>query len=71
MSKSMHHSKIFFQGYQDAFPVVPFGCSENQATLEEFISKAKAALVSVGIIRDPVMGKLFYKLFCIVAKLEV
>ncbi|KAF8692024.1 hypothetical protein HU200_039971 [Digitaria exilis] len=41
---------------QDAFPVVPFGCSENQATLEEFITKAKAALVSVGIIRDPVMG---------------
>ncbi|KAG0522949.1 hypothetical protein BDA96_07G081700 [Sorghum bicolor] len=40
---------------QDAFPVVPFGCSENQATLEEFITKAKAALVSVGIIRDPIM----------------
>ncbi|CAL5011046.1 unnamed protein product [Urochloa decumbens] len=40
---------------QDAFPVVPLGCSENQATLEEFITKAKAALVSVGIIRDPVM----------------
>jgi len=40
---------------QDAFPVVPLGCSENQANLEEFITKAKAALVSVGIIRDPVM----------------
>ncbi|CAO2168418.1 unnamed protein product [Urochloa humidicola] len=40
---------------QDAFPVVPLGCSENLATLEEFITKAKAALVSVGIIRDPVM----------------
>ncbi|XP_020401317.1 protein FORGETTER 1 isoform X1 [Zea mays] len=40
---------------QDAFPVVPFECSENQATLEEFITKAKAALVSVGIIRDPIM----------------
>ncbi|OEL13043.1 Protein strawberry notch-like protein 1, partial [Dichanthelium oligosanthes] len=40
---------------QDAFPVVPLGCSENLATLEEFITKAKAALVSVGIIRDPAM----------------
>jgi len=40
---------------QDAFPVVPLGCSESQANLEEFITKAKAALVSVGIIRDPVM----------------
>ena len=36
---------------------MPFGCSENQATLEEFITKAKAALVSVGIIRDPIMCK--------------
>jgi len=36
---------------------VPFGCSDNQATLEEFITKAKAALVSVGIIRDPIMCK--------------
>ncbi|WVZ94507.1 hypothetical protein U9M48_040390 [Paspalum notatum var. saurae] len=42
---------------QDAFPIVPLGCSENRATLEEFITKAKAALVSVGIIRDPVMCK--------------
>jgi len=48
---------------QDAFPVVPLGCSESQANLEEFITKAKAALVSVGIIRDPVMCKLFYKHF--------
>jgi len=55
---------------QDTFPVVPLGCSENQANLEEFITKAKAALVSVGIIRDPVMCKLFYK-FIIVAKLKV
>jgi len=49
---------------------VPLGCSESQANLEEFITKAKAALVSVGIIRDPVMCKLFYK-FIIVAKLKV
>ena len=42
---------------------MPLGCSENQANLEEFITKAKAALVSVGIIRDPVMCKLFYKHF--------
>ena len=66
----MHCSKAFFQGYQDTFPVVPLGCSESQANLEEFITKAKAALVSVGIIRDPVMCKLFYK-FIIVAKLKV
>ncbi|KAL6659053.1 hypothetical protein ACP70R_003093 [Stipagrostis hirtigluma subsp. patula] len=40
---------------QDAFPVVPLGCSENQVALQEFITKAKAALVAVGIIRDPLM----------------
>ncbi|KAK1609385.1 hypothetical protein QYE76_033058 [Lolium multiflorum] len=37
---------------QDAFPIVPLGCSENQGSLQEFITKAKAALVAVGIIRD-------------------
>ncbi|TVU15826.1 hypothetical protein EJB05_39365 [Eragrostis curvula] len=40
---------------QDSFPVVPPGCSDNQASIEEFINEAKAALVSVGIIRDAVV----------------
>ncbi|GJN36708.1 hypothetical protein PR202_gb25595 [Eleusine coracana subsp. coracana] len=40
---------------QDALPVVPLGCSENQASLQEFIATAKAALVAIGIVRDPVM----------------
>ncbi|CAM0902689.1 unnamed protein product [Alopecurus aequalis] len=37
---------------QDSFPVVPPRCSDNQASIQEFITKAKVALVSVGIIRD-------------------
>ncbi|CAA3021065.1 strawberry notch isoform X1 [Olea europaea subsp. europaea] len=42
---------------QDQWPVVPPGCSfENPETIEDFIQKGKAALVSVGIIRDPVLG---------------
>ncbi|XP_039113703.1 protein FORGETTER 1 [Dioscorea cayenensis subsp. rotundata] len=42
---------------QDPLPVVPPGCSsENPVTIQEFIMKAKAALVSVGIIRDTVLG---------------
>ncbi|KAK3121295.1 hypothetical protein QOZ80_8BG0650290 [Eleusine coracana subsp. coracana] len=49
---------------QDALPVVPLGCSENQASLQEFIATAKAALVAIGIVRDPVMsnGKIGGKL---------
>ncbi|CAI9784017.1 unnamed protein product [Fraxinus pennsylvanica] len=42
---------------QDQWPVVPPGCSsDNPETIEDFIQKGKAALVSVGIIRDPVIG---------------
>ncbi|CAO2826033.1 unnamed protein product [Amaranthus hypochondriacus] len=38
---------------QDSLPVVPPGCStENPESIKDFISKAKAALVSVGIVRD-------------------
>ncbi|XP_010670017.2 protein FORGETTER 1 [Beta vulgaris subsp. vulgaris] len=38
---------------QDSLPVVPPGCStENPESIQDFISKAKAALVSVGIVRD-------------------
>uniref|UniRef100_A0A0D3GXJ8 PHD-type domain-containing protein n=1 Tax=Oryza barthii TaxID=65489 RepID=A0A0D3GXJ8_9ORYZ len=40
---------------QDGLPVLPSGCSEDQASLQGFITKAKAALVSVGIIRDALM----------------
>ncbi|KAM3213142.1 hypothetical protein ACQJBY_065881 [Aegilops geniculata] len=40
---------------QDAFPVVPLGCSENQSSLQEFITRSKAALVAVGIVRDAVI----------------
>ncbi|XP_020269430.1 protein FORGETTER 1 [Asparagus officinalis] len=41
----------------DPLPVVPPGCSsENPSTIQEFIIKAKAALVSVGIVRDSVLS---------------
>uniref|UniRef100_A0A803NAI6 PHD-type domain-containing protein n=1 Tax=Chenopodium quinoa TaxID=63459 RepID=A0A803NAI6_CHEQI len=43
---------------QDSLPVVPPGCStENPGSIQDFITKAKAALVSVGIVRDTVNGK--------------
>ncbi|XP_010260806.1 PREDICTED: protein strawberry notch [Nelumbo nucifera] len=42
---------------QDSLPVVPPGCSsEKPETIQDFIIKAKAALVSVGIVRDTVLG---------------
>ncbi|KAI3755989.1 hypothetical protein L1987_55800 [Smallanthus sonchifolius] len=42
---------------QDSLPVVPPNCSsDNPATIRDFIEKGKAALVSVGIIRDTVVG---------------
>ncbi|KAK6934764.1 Strawberry notch, helicase C domain, partial [Dillenia turbinata] len=42
---------------QDSLLVVPPGCSpEKPHTIQEFIFKAKAALVSVGIVRDPALG---------------
>ncbi|KAL7592215.1 hypothetical protein Lser_V15G33893 [Lactuca serriola] len=42
---------------QDSLPVLPPNClSENPATIREFIEKGKAALVSVGIVRDTVVG---------------
>ncbi|GAB4836724.1 udp-glycosyltransferase [Ancistrocladus abbreviatus] len=41
---------------QDSLPVVPPGCSsEKPETVQDFICKAKAALVSVGIVRDSVL----------------
>ncbi|CAN1263030.1 Protein FORGETTER 1 [Linum perenne] len=43
---------------QDTLPVVPPGCSsEKPETTQDFILKAKAALISVGIVRDTVLGK--------------
>ncbi|XP_021767573.1 protein FORGETTER 1-like isoform X2 [Chenopodium quinoa] len=43
---------------QDSLPVVPPGCSsERSESIQDFITKAKAALVSVGIVRDTVNGK--------------
>lgn len=40
-------------------PVVPPGCSsEKPETIQDFMTKAKAALVSVGIVRDTVLGNL-------------
>nr|GEX46630.1 protein FORGETTER 1 isoform X2 [Tanacetum cinerariifolium] len=42
---------------QDSLPVLPPNCtSENPATIQEFLEKGKAALVSVGIVRDTVVG---------------
>lgn len=36
---------------------MPPGCSaEKPDTIQDFITKAKAALVSVGIVRDTVLG---------------
>ncbi|PKA64092.1 hypothetical protein AXF42_Ash005104 [Apostasia shenzhenica] len=41
---------------QDNLPVEPPGCSsENPSAIQEFIIKAKAALISVGIVRDTVL----------------
>ncbi|WMV48673.1 hypothetical protein MTR67_042058 [Solanum verrucosum] len=42
---------------QDPFPLVPPGCSADiPDAIQDFILKGKAALVSVGIIRDSVLG---------------
>ncbi|KAA8523387.1 hypothetical protein F0562_009809 [Nyssa sinensis] len=42
---------------QDSLPVLPPGCSsEKPDTVQDFILKGKAALVSVGIVRDTVLG---------------
>lgn len=45
--------------FQESLPVVPPGCSsENPDTIHDFIVKGKAALISVGIVRDTVLGNL-------------
>ncbi|KHN35773.1 Protein strawberry notch like 1 [Glycine soja] len=46
---------IMYKGImeQDSLPVVPPGCSSHRPdTIQDFIVQAKAALVSVGIVRD-------------------
>ncbi|KAL4359884.1 hypothetical protein HN51_020073 [Arachis hypogaea] len=46
---------IMYKGImdQDSLPVVPQGCSSDRPeTIQDFINHAKAALVSVGIVRD-------------------
>lgn len=46
---------IMYRGImeQDSLPAVPPGCSpENPESIQDFMSKAKAALVAVGIVRD-------------------
>nr|XP_043628033.1 protein FORGETTER 1 isoform X2 [Erigeron canadensis] len=50
---------IMYRGLmeQDTFPVVPPNCSlDNPATIRDFIEKGRAALVSVGIVRDSIIG---------------
>lgn len=50
---------IMYKGIveQDSLPVVPLGCSsERPDTIQDFIMQAKTALVSVGIVRDTVLG---------------
>ncbi|XP_058072327.1 protein FORGETTER 1 isoform X2 [Magnolia sinica] len=50
---------MMYKGIMDqaSLPAVPPGCSsEKPETIHGFIIKAKAALVSVGIIRDTVLG---------------
>ncbi|PSS06282.1 Protein strawberry notch like [Actinidia chinensis var. chinensis] len=48
---------IMEQAFQDSLPVLPPGCSfEKPDTIQEFILKGKAALVSVGIVRDTILG---------------
>lgn len=43
--------------FQDSLPVVPPGCSSDESDkIQDFMLKAKAALVSVGIVRDTVLG---------------
>ncbi|XP_019432321.1 PREDICTED: protein strawberry notch isoform X2 [Lupinus angustifolius] len=50
---------IMYKGImeQDSLPVVPPGClSDRPDTIQDFIIQAKAALVSVGIVRDTILG---------------
>lgn len=50
---------IMYKGImeQDSLPVVPPGCSSDRPdAIQDFILQGKAALVSVGIIRDTVLG---------------
>lgn len=57
----IEHNFILRLIFQDSLPVLPPGCSsEKPETVQEFVTKAKAALVSVGIVRDTIIGNLFH-----------
>ncbi|KAG9439302.1 hypothetical protein H6P81_019467 [Aristolochia fimbriata] len=50
---------MMYRGVMDQapLPVIPPGCSsEKPETIQDFTAKARAALVSVGIVRDTVIG---------------
>ncbi|KAK7328844.1 hypothetical protein VNO77_22970 [Canavalia gladiata] len=50
---------IMYKGImeQDSLPVVPPGCSADKPdTIQDFIVQARSALVSVGIVRDTILG---------------
>lgn len=51
--------------FQAPLPIVPPGCSsEKPDTTQDFIIKARAALVSVGIVRDSVLGNYLFACVC-------
>lgn len=63
--------------FQDALPVLPPGCqAESPETIQEFITKAKAALVAVGIVRDSALGTFSFRnmilvSFIVVLKIDI
>lgn len=58
---------VSFSFLQEPLPVIPPGCSsEKPDAIQDFIVQGKAALVSVGIIRDSFLGNApldFFSLF--------
>ena len=55
----MSFSELTYFNLQNPLPVMPPGCSpEKPASIQEFLVKAKAALVTVGLIRDTITGML-------------
>lgn len=55
--------------FQAPLPVVPPGClSEKPDTIQDFTMKARAALISVGIVRDSVLGNYLFTYVCSMVK---
>lgn len=55
----IYYRKVLIFFLQDSLPILPPGCSsEEPDKVQDFMVKAKAALVSVGIVRDTVVGNL-------------